>query len=47
MIPHFYDVREGQVLSLEREIQDLKDSISQLQLERTELIAKVCIYVHT
>ena len=29
--------------SLEKEIQDLKDNISQLQLERTELIAKVCV----
>ena len=34
--------REGQVTGLEGEVKDLKESLAQLQLERTELIAKVC-----
>ena len=38
-------LREGHVSSLEKEVQDHKDSISQLQLERTELIAKVLLAV--
>lgn len=33
--------REGQIGRLEAEIKEMKNTLSQLQLERTELIAKV------
>ena len=32
------------MVSLEAEIKDMKDTLSQLQLERTELIAKVFMF---
>ena len=39
--PTFSLTRESQVKELEGEVQELKNNISQLQLERTELITKV------
>ena len=37
--------REGEVRELERQVQEMRETVTQLQLERTELHTKVYIYV--
>ena len=36
-----YSFREGEVKELERQVQEMRESVTQLQLERTELHTKV------
>ena len=36
--------REGEVKELERQVQEMRESVTQLQLERTELHTKVRVH---
>ena len=38
---YMYSFREGEVKELERQVQEMRESVTQLQLERTELHTKV------
>ena len=37
--------REGEVKELERQLQEMREAVTQLQLERTELHTKVLLYI--
>ena len=38
--------REGEVRELERQVQEMRETVTQLQLERTELHTKVYMYMY-